>query len=70
MEIFLLCKEPTDKLYLHKNQSDVDDSTIMFRAVDQTDKTKSKQNHTRESVRQKSRKRPTQHKILSCKDYS
>ena len=34
VEIFMECKESTDKLYLHVNKLDTDNSTIMFRAVD------------------------------------
>ena len=35
VEIILTCKEATDKLYLHINYLDIDNSTIVFRAADE-----------------------------------
>ena len=35
VEIFVTCKEATDKLYLHINKLEIDNSTIVFRAVDE-----------------------------------
>ena len=37
VEIYLTCNKVTDKLYLHMNQLEMDNSTIMFRAVDDND---------------------------------
>ena len=37
VEIYLTCTKATDKLYLHMNQLEMDNSTIMFRAVDDND---------------------------------
>ena len=34
VEIYLICNKATDKMYLHLNQLEIDNSTIMFRAVD------------------------------------
>ena len=34
VEIYLTCNKATDKLYLHMNQLEMNNSTIMFRAVD------------------------------------
>ena len=34
VEVYVTCREPTDKLYLHVKKLDIDNSTIMFRAVD------------------------------------
>ena len=35
VEIILECTEATDKLYLHINYLDIDNSTIVFRASDE-----------------------------------
>ena len=37
VEIYVTCNKATDKLYLHMNQLEMDNSTIMFRAVDDND---------------------------------
>ena len=34
VEIYVICNKATDKLYLHMNQLQMDNSTIMFRDVD------------------------------------
>ena len=37
VEIYLICNKATDKMYLHLNELEIDNSTIMFRAVDDND---------------------------------